>query len=84
MFIGIDIGTSGVKTLLIDETQNIVASSQAALTVSRPHFGWSEQNPDDWVQATQSTLDEIKHNHPKELSAVRGIGLSGQMHGATL
>ena len=84
MYLGIDLGTSGVKTLLVDEEQNIIATAHAPLRVSRLHSGWSEQNPKDWISATQDTLDEIKISHPKELSAVQGIGLSGQMHGATL
>lgn len=84
MFVGIDIGTSGVKTILIDEAQQLIASAQAPLSVSRPHAGWSEQLPEDWIKATELTLEQIKNSHPKALSAVTGIALSGQMHGATL
>ncbi|MEZ5535285.1 MAG: xylulokinase [Thiolinea sp.] len=84
MYLGIDIGTSGVKTLLIDEQQQIIAAAHSELQVSRPHSGWSEQNPADWITATANTLDELKQTHPAELAAVQGIGLSGQMHGATL
>lgn len=84
MFIGIDIGTSGVKTLIIDDTQKITASAHAELNVSRPHTGWSEQNPADWINATRATLDELAQNHPTAMSSVKGIALSGQMHGATL
>lgn len=84
MYIGIDIGTSGVKTIVIDSEQNIIVSAHSALEVTRPHSGWSEQDPDEWINATANTLDSIKSSHGKELSAVKGIGLSGQMHGATL
>ncbi len=88
MFLGIDVGTSGVKSVLIDEPSagqpSIVASASSALEVSRPHPGWSEQNPAHWLSATASTLDALKQSHPQALAAVRGIGLSGQMHGATL
>ena len=84
MYLGIDLGTSGVKALLIDDAQNPVASATSSLEVSRPHEGWSEQDPDSWVAATENVLDALKLSHPKELAAVRGIGLSGQMHGATL
>lgn len=84
MYLGIDIGTSGVKTLLINDQQQIVASARSALSVSRPRPGWSEQNPTDWISATATTLDALKQCHPNELATVRGIGLSGQMHGATL
>ncbi|OQP84736.1 xylulokinase [Rhizobium rhizosphaerae] len=84
MFLGIDLGTSGVKALLMDEAQRIVGSASASLTVSRPHHGWSEQDPADWIRATQEAIDGLKSAHPAELAAVKGIGLSGQMHGATL
>ncbi|MGF1560693.1 MAG: xylulokinase [Geminicoccaceae bacterium] len=83
-YLGIDIGTSGVKTVLIDEAQAVLASAEAHLQVSRPQPGWSEQDPESWWQATLATLDSLRRSHPVELSAVKGIGLSGQMHGATL
>jgi len=84
MFLGLDLGTSGVKALLIDERQKPVASATGELDVSRPHAGWSEQNPADWIAATEEAVGKLKASHPKELAAVKGIGLSGQMHGATL
>jgi len=84
MYLGLDLGTSGVKALLIDGDQRPVASGHGALEVSRPHPGWSEQDPADWLEACDRAIGELKASHPKELSAVRGIGLSGQMHGATL
>ena len=84
MYLGIDLGTSGVKVLLIDANQKAVASAHGSLDVSRPHSGWSEQAPADWIRATEEALAELKAKHPKELAAVSGIGLSGQMHGATL
>jgi xylulokinase len=84
MFLGIDIGTTSVKAVLINERQQIVGSASAALFVSRPHPGWAEQQPDDWWQATCSTLDQLSRAQPQALALVAGIGLSGQMHGATL
>ena len=84
MYLGIDLGTSGVKTLLMDGVQNPIASASAPLEVSRPHKGWSEQNPAHWIDAVTKTFDQLHKAHPKELAAVVGIGLSGQMHGATL
>ena len=84
MYLGLDIGTSGVKALLLDNNQIVVGSANSSLSVSRPHSGWSEQDPDSWITATVEALDELKKNHAAELAAVRGIGLSGQMHGATL
>ncbi|TJV02315.1 MAG: xylulokinase, partial [Mesorhizobium sp.] len=84
MYLGIDLGTSGVKALLIDDRQTVVGSGHGSLDVSRPHAGWSEQNPAHWIEACQTAIAELKTSHPKELAAVKGIGLSGQMHGATL
>ncbi len=80
MYLGIDLGTSGVKALLMDDGANVVASATAPLTVSRPRPGWSEQAPADWIEATRAALAQLRAGH--DLSAVRGIGLSGQMHGA--
>jgi xylulokinase len=84
MYLGLDLGTSGVKALLMDGEQTVVGSGHAALDVSRPHPGWSEQNPADWIAACEEAIGELKAAHPQELSSVKGIGLSGQMHGATL
>lgn len=84
MYLGIDLGTSGVKVVLADEDQNIVAQGNGALEVSRPQPLWSEQDPEDWWNATLIAIAEIKAEKPDRLAAVRGIGLSGQMHGATL
>ena len=84
MYLGLDLGTSAVKALLIDGDQRTVAAATGELEVSRPHPGWSEQNPADWIAAAEIAVGTLKAAHPKELAAVRGIGLSGQMHGATL
>ncbi|MCU0911479.1 MAG: FGGY family carbohydrate kinase, partial [Rhodobacteraceae bacterium] len=82
MYLGFDLGTSGVKGILIDEAQAVVAEASAPLSVSRPHDGWSEQNPADWLAAAEAVMDALAAR--QSLGAVRGIGLSGQMHGATL
>ncbi len=84
MYIGLDTGTSSVKAILLGEDQSLIASATADLTVQRPHPGWSEQDPDSWWTACETVLDALKTKAPKELSAVKGIGLSGHMHGATL
>jgi xylulokinase len=84
MYLGIDLGTSSVKTLLIDSHQHAIASATAPVELSRPHPGWSEQDPADWIAATETALDELKARHGADLAAVKGIGLSGHMHGATL
>ncbi|MFB2551993.1 xylulokinase [Ensifer soli] len=85
MYLGIDLGTSGVKSVLMDEAQGIVGEhASRPLEVSRPQRGWSEQHPDLWWDAVCESLDGLAAAHPKAMSAVAGIGLSGQMYGATL
>jgi xylulokinase len=84
MFLGIDIGTSEVKALLLSDDHRIIGSAGTALTVQRPHPGHSEQAPADWWAATQSALGKLRAAHPTEYAAARAIGLSGQMHGAVL
>ncbi|AJD42870.1 xylulokinase [Rhizobium sp. SEMIA 4085] len=84
MYLGLDLGTSGVKAMLIDGDQKIIGSANGSLDVSRPHSGWSQQEPSHWIRATEEAVAGLKAKHPKELSAVKGVGLSGQMHGATL
>ena len=84
MYLGLDLGTSGVKAMLIDGDQKIVGSASGSLEVSRLHSGWSEQDPAHWIRATEEAVAGLKAKFPKELAAVKGVGLSGQMHGATL
>lgn len=84
MYLGLDLGTSSVKAMLMDGDQRIIGSGHAAMDVTRPHPGWSEQDPAQWIRATEEAIVALKGSHPKELSQVRGIGLSGHMHGATL
>jgi xylulokinase len=84
MYLGLDIGTSSVKAVLIDDKQKIIASETASLTVSRPRPGWSEQDPKNWWAATNTTIRALRRKNAKAVAAVSGIGLSGQMHGATL
>jgi len=83
-FLGLDIGTSSVKALLIDADQDVLAEVSAPLALSRPHPLWSEQNPDDWVEAVEAAVAAVRRHAPARFAALAGIGLSGQMHGATL
>lgn len=84
-YLGIDIGTSGVKALLMDRAGKALGDATAkAVEPVRPHPGWSEQNPSDWWDAVLKAMDSLSKSHPAEMAAVRGIGLSGHMHGATL
>lgn len=84
MYIGIDLGTSSVKTVLMNAEQKIAGSASAPLDVERPQEGWSEQNPADWIAGVEQTFTALKSSNPKDLAAVTGIGLSGHMHGATV
>ena len=81
-FIGIDLGTSALKAILINENQQVLAEHAVALTVSRPQSGWSEQDPADWFDAAQTAISAL--GSLTDLSGVQGIGMSGHMHGATL
>ncbi|MEM1283770.1 MAG: xylulokinase [Pseudomonadota bacterium] len=81
MYLGLDLGTSGLKAVLINDDQNAIASAHSDLTVDRPQSGWSQQDPAGWVAACEAVLGAL--GRKADLSAVRGIGLSGQMHGAT-
>ncbi|MDB5051141.1 MAG: xylB [Fibrobacteres bacterium] len=83
-FLGIDLGTSAVKAILVDEGQNLIDQASASLNVSRPHPLWSEQNPEDWWTAANLAVLALKEARPKEFAAIKSVGLSGQMHGATL
>ncbi|HSU07241.1 MAG TPA: xylulokinase [Acetobacteraceae bacterium] len=82
MQLGLDLGTSGVKTALLGASGEVIGQSSAPLTVFRPHPLWSEQNPEDWWRAAGAAIRELRRDH--DLSRVRGVGLSGQMHGAVL
>jgi xylulokinase len=84
MYLGIDLGTSEVKVALLDEQGAMVAAAGEPLTVSRPHAGWSEQQPEDWWNATNLALAKLREKAPSAFAATRAIGLSGQMHGAVL
>jgi xylulokinase len=83
-FLGLDIGTSSVKALLVDADQRVAAEASTPLSVSRPHPLWSEQDPGDWVEGVEAAVAAIRRHAPTEFGALAGIGLSGQMHGATL
>ncbi len=87
MYLGLDLGTSAVKAVLVDEAGSVVASASCALSISHPKPLWSEQNPHDWWRAAQAVIDNVltlakcDGISPERIAA---LGLSGQMHGATL
>ena len=84
MFLGLDLGTSELKALLLNDQHQVLATARAPLTVQRPQALWSEQDPASWWQALQQVMDSLQRSHPEALSQLQGVGLSGQMHGAVL
>ena len=81
MYLGLDLGTSSVKVIVIDDDGLTVAQSSCSLSISHPHPLWSEQNPNDWLKAAEKSISGIPI---KIRENIQGIGLSGQMHGAVL
>ena len=84
MYLGLDCGTSGLKALLTDEGGEPVASASRSYSPDRPRAGWSEQNPDDWVNAMAGAIADLRNSAGRALGAVKAVGFSGQMHGAVL
>lgn len=82
-FLGIDLGTSGLRALLTDAQGNPVAAAERPLRTSRPQPGWAEQNPQHWIDALERAVSELAAAQP-EFRSLRGIGIAGHMHGATL
>ena len=76
-FLGLDIGTSSVKALLVDFDQRVLAEASIPLSVSRPHPLWSEQNPSDWVEGVEAAVAAIRRHAPSDFAALSGIGLCG-------
>lgn len=81
LLIGIDIGTTGCKTVAVDTEGEVVTKAYEEYPLYTPRHGWSEQNPEDWWNAAYKTLQDIVDSDPTVASRIVGIGLSGQMHG---
>ncbi|MGY2288281.1 xylulokinase [Pseudomonas sp. SDO528_S397] len=82
--LGIDLGTSELKAILLDVHGAVLAHAGVRLSISRPHAGWSEQAPEDWWQACLEALAALRSEQPHAFARIECIGLSGQMHGAVL
>src|SRR5215207_859566 len=82
VFLGIDVGTSGTKTLAIDEGGKILAEASAEYPCYYPKPMWSEQDPEDWWRGTVASVRAVVKKAKLKPADVRGIGLSGQMHGS--
>jgi xylulokinase len=84
MYIGLDLGTSGLRAILVDEAQSVVAEHSGHYETAHPHPGWSEQAPQLWLDACDEVLIALAQSHPEEMSHVKAIGISGHMHGAVM
>ena len=84
MYLGLDLGTSGLRALLTDPAGRVIDSAEAGYDNPHPHAGWSEQDPADWIAACESAIGALKSRNAAAVADIKGIGLSGQMHGATL
>ncbi|WNC72172.1 xylulokinase [Thalassotalea psychrophila] len=84
MYLGIDLGTSGVKVIILDDNDSLIAQASSSLEVSRPAALWSEQDPASWWRATNDAITTLQASNSDDLLQVSAVGLSGQMHGATL
>lgn len=84
MFLGIDLGTSSLKVVLLDNNEKLIDSVSMPLSLQHPQPGFSEQNPEEWWQALQQAMSQLKSRQAPALLQLRAIGFSGQMHGATL
>lgn len=82
--LGIDIGTSGTKTVLFDELGNTIASALEEYPLYQPNIGWAEQDPEDWWQATAAGIRKVLAKSGKKPEEINGVGLSGQMHGLVM
>lgn len=82
MYLGLDLGTSGLKGVVMDAGQTVIAEATAPLEVQRPQSGWSEQRPSDWLAAAEAVFDALSAK--VDMGQIAGIGLSGHMHGATV
>ncbi|MGM0883354.1 MAG: xylulokinase [Bacillota bacterium] len=82
--IGIDLGTSAVKALLVDRNGMVAAEASRSYPLFHEHTGWSEQRSDDWVDASVEALRELTSTAGIEAGAIEGISFSGQMHGLVL
>ncbi|MDR1136429.1 MAG: xylulokinase [Clostridiales Family XIII bacterium] len=82
--IGIDIGTSGTKTVIFNDSGSPIASKTVEYPMYQPHNGWAEQDPEDWWRATVDGLRAVLAKSGADAGEIAGVGLSGQMHGLVM
>ncbi|MBE9638580.1 xylulokinase [Salipiger mangrovisoli] len=83
VYLGIDLGTSGLRALLVDAEGTPLGAAEHAYEARHPRSGWSEQDPQDWIAALERAVADLRAAHP-DFAALRGIGVAGHMHGATV
>ena len=83
-YLGADIGTSGTKTVLFDLRGTVVASCTGEYPLYQPQNGYAEQDPGDWWNATVQGISDVIRESGAPASEIKGIGLSGQMHGLVM
>ncbi|WP_196599901.1 xylulokinase [Pectinatus frisingensis] len=82
--LGLDIGTSAVKTVLFDENMQAINAVSEEYPLNQPQNGWAEQNPDDWYRASLNTIRAVLAKSNIDPQSIAGVGLSGQMHGLVM
>jgi xylulokinase len=83
-FLGIDLGTSSVKIIIMDEVGKVIESVSKNYDVSYPEVGWAEQNPEDWWNSTREGIKELLGRESVKSEEINGVSFSGQMHGLVL
>ena len=78
VFLGVDVGTSGVKAILVGDAGDVAAEATTPLGMSTPRPGWAEQDPEDWWRASVASIRDVLAKRPGV--RVRSVGISGQMH----
>lgn len=82
--LGVDLGTSGTKTVLFDKQGRAIASASREYPLDQPRNGWAEQDPECWWQAARETIRQVIGESGVAPAQIRGLGISGQMHGLVL
>ena len=82
--LGIDLGTSGTKTVLFDQGGQVMASATVEYPMTQPQNGWAEQDPADWWRAAVETIRQVLARSGVDAGDVKALGISGQMHGLVM
>jgi xylulokinase len=83
-FLGLDLGTSGLRALLVDVNGDAIGTVEATYPSEKPQLGWSEQNPADWITACKTVVAGLCVQFPEQMKNLSGVATAGHMHGATL